>query len=263
MEQATLAVNRVSGSGSPHGDRPPPAPIGLERPRAGAEGVPAVIQDGAQFDVDLARTILDQLSVGVALFGCGTQLLFINRAALNHCKRFPGLRVDAGALVLQEDHSRNEFLRALRSARDGMWSFVQIASGCERLILGLRPARGAPVAAETPVLVTFGMRDSSDRLSIHFFARACGLSPAESEVVQRISGGMSPKEIAREHDVALSTVRTQLRCARTKTGARNITELVRVVHCLPSMMPLDGGVARGGVSSVSPSHAEIGRMLMN
>lgn len=265
MDQAILAVDcvSISNNGSHQGARIPPTPISLECPRTAGEGVSAVIQGGALFDVDLAQTILDHLSVGVALFGRGTELLFINRAALDHCKRFPGLRVDAGALVLQEDRSRNEFLRALRSARDGVWSFVQIVSGCERLILGLRPARGAPVAAETPVLVTFGMRDSSDQLAIHFFARACGLSPAESEVVRRISEGLSPKEIAREHDVALSTVRTQLRCVRTKTGARNITELVRAIGCLPPIMPADGSMARGGVSSGSPSHAEVGRMSMN
>ncbi|SFM05080.1 helix-turn-helix transcriptional regulator [Variovorax sp. OV329] len=265
MDQGSLAVDRgTTSSNSTHlAARVAPTPISQEPAGPGA-GVSAVIQERILFDVDLAQAVLDHLSVGVALFGRGTQLLFINRAALNHCRRFPGLRVDAGALVLQDDRSRNEFLRALRSARDGVWSFVQIAGGAERLILGLRPARGAPVAADTPVLVTFGMRDPSEQLSIHFFARACGLSPAEAEVVRRLSEGLSPKEIARCHDVALSTVRTQLRCVRTKTGARNITELVRAVGCLPAMMPVDGSLTRASAAAQSePPFSHAGGMAMS
>ena len=207
--------------------------------------VSEALQPGAPFDVELAQAVLDHLSVGVALFGRGMRLVFINRAAREHCRRFPGLRVERESLVVEDERARNEFLRALRSAQGGVWSFVQMASGGQRLILGLRPARSAAVPAETPVLVTFGLRDPSDQLAIHFFARACGLSPAEAEVVRRISEGLSPKEIARRHEVALSTIRTQLRCVRTKTGARNITELVRAVGCLPPMMPVDGSCARG------------------
>jgi len=242
MEQTRLAIDSSSDR---RGARIVPMAIRLEPPPAApTAGVTPVIQEEGLFDVELAQTVLDHLSVGVALFGRDTRLLFINRAAINQCQRFPGLRIDGDTLALQDDRARNEFLRALRSAREGVWSCVQIVGGGERLVLGMRPARSGLAPCDTPVLVTFGLREPSDQLSIHFFARACGLSPAESEVVRRIAEGLSPKEIAREHAVALSTIRTQLRIVRTKTGARNITELVRAVGCLPPMMPVDGSPMR-------------------
>lgn len=223
------------------------APIAIE---AGAtvDTANAVAAGDAPFDLDLAQAVLDHLNFGVALFGKGTRLLFINRAAQNECARFPGLRVEGDTLVLDEP-ARNDFLRALRSARDGVWSFVQLERQGQRLVLGLRPARPSSALGDTPVLVTFGIRDPSDQLSIHFFARACGLSPTEADVVRRLSEGLSPKEIAHQHEVALSTVRTQLRCVRTKTGARNITELVRTMGCLPPMMPVEGSLPRRGASA--------------
>ncbi len=196
------------------------------------------------FGVELAQAVLDHLHFGVAVFGSGTRLLFINRAGLEECGRFPGVGIEQGALRVLEDHARNDFLRSLRAARGGVWSLIQIAHGAQRLVLGLRPASPGPSPSDAPVLATFGVRSPSDPLSIHFFARSCGLSPAEADVVRRLSEGLSPKEIARRNDVALSTVRTQLRCVRTKTGARNITDLVRTVGCLPPMLTAGVGAVR-------------------
>ena len=203
----------------------------------------------APFGVELAQVVLDHLHFGVAVFGPGTRLLFINRAGLDECGRVPGVRIEQGVLRVLEERPRNDFLRTLRAARDGVWSLIQISHGAQRLVLGLRPASSEPSPSDAPVLATFGIRSPSDPLSIHFFARSCGLSPAEANVVRRLSEGLSPKEIARRNDVALSTVRTQLRCVRTKTGARNITDLVRTVGCLPPMMTAGVGVVRGAAAA--------------
>ena len=52
------------------------------RSETGGAAVSEALQPGAPFDVELAQAVLDHLSVGVALFGRGMRLVFINRAAL-------------------------------------------------------------------------------------------------------------------------------------------------------------------------------------
>lgn len=51
------------------------------------------------------------------------------------------------------------------------------------------------------------------------------LSPRESEVCERLSWGMSNKEIAQELRLQLSTIRTHVSSALRKTGSRNRVQL--------------------------------------
>jgi len=51
------------------------------------------------------------------------------------------------------------------------------------------------------------------------------LTPAERRVVEGLADGSAAKELAHRWDVSLSTVRTQIRHAKRKTGARTLREL--------------------------------------
>ena len=53
------------------------------------------------------------------------------------------------------------------------------------------------------------------------------LTEAEAEVVRLLASGLAPKQIAHMRGVALSTVRSQLKRAKRKTGARTLAELAR------------------------------------
>lgn len=52
------------------------------------------------------------------------------------------------------------------------------------------------------------------------------LSPSELRVVELLAAGDAPKEIAVDLGIALATVRTHLKRAKRKTGARTLSELV-------------------------------------
>jgi DNA-binding CsgD family transcriptional regulator len=54
------------------------------------------------------------------------------------------------------------------------------------------------------------------------------LTPAEQRVVDALARGIVPKQIARQLGVSIATVRTHIRNAKRKLGARTLTELVRV-----------------------------------
>lgn len=52
-----------------------------------------------------------------------------------------------------------------------------------------------------------------------------GLTPAERRVVEALARGLAPKQIAVEQDVSLATIRTHIKHAKRKLGARTLPEL--------------------------------------
>lgn len=60
-------------------------------------------------------------------------------------------------------------------------------------------------------------------------AAHAGLTEAEAEVVEALAQGRAPKQIARDRGVSINTIRTQLRRAKSKTGARTLRELASLV----------------------------------
>ncbi len=95
-----------------------------------------------------------------------------------------------------------------------------------RRLQALRTAPGAvagwsaaPVAAlEVPVAAVDLPRPAA--------AVAGSLTPAEREVVTLLAAGRVPKEIAAARGTTLATVRTQIKHAKRRTGARTLDELV-------------------------------------
>ena len=49
-------------------------------------------------------------------------------------------------------------------------------------------------------------------------------------MVQRLADGLAPKQIAHLFGVKLSTVRSHIKCAKAKTGAKTPAELVRYLE---------------------------------
>jgi DNA-binding CsgD family transcriptional regulator len=64
---------------------------------------------------------------------------------------------------------------------------------------------------------------------------AVRLTPAERNVVAGLARGSAPKELAYRWGISLETVRTHIKRAKRKTGARTLNELVALAA------PLDGG----------------------
>jgi DNA-binding CsgD family transcriptional regulator len=57
---------------------------------------------------------------------------------------------------------------------------------------------------------------------------ADGLTTAERRVLELLSRGRAPKQVALELHVALSTVRSHIASAKRRTGARTVEELVGI-----------------------------------
>jgi DNA-binding CsgD family transcriptional regulator len=87
--------------------------------------------------------------------------------------------------------------------------------------LTLRAARldTTPAAAAGDVAVSIEPATAGDRVSV--FARACGLTPRETELLRRLAGGAGTREVARQMFVSENTVQDHLKSIFDKSGDRS------------------------------------------
>jgi DNA-binding CsgD family transcriptional regulator len=79
-----------------------------------------------------------------------------------------------------------------------------------------------------------------------WFARNHGLTLAETRVLEALSEGLQPSDIAARFGVGLSTVRSQIGSIRAKTRSDSIGALVRQVAVLPPLVGALRGMAEPG-----------------
>jgi DNA-binding CsgD family transcriptional regulator len=187
--------------------------------------------------------IVDEIDYPVLLVNQQLDVLHANRTADtelgdDHPLQVAGRRLRArssqDALALR-DSVDNAFQRGLRKllplsggGEDGAWLSVLP-------LRGPPSDDGAPASAQVVMLV-MSKRRMWQPLSVQSFSRMLRLTDAETSVLQGLCDGMQPHEVADRHNVAVSTVRTQINSLRGKMGASSICEVVRRVAMLPPIL---------------------------
>jgi DNA-binding CsgD family transcriptional regulator len=196
----------------------------------------------------LLGAVLDEIDYGVMVVDpSSASVLHANRLALDEVHVQRTLRVTEGRVEASDPATRQALEAALAAVRLGRRSLVRLPPGRPP---GPTPAHDAdglevqvsvvPLAAdEGPVraLLVFGKRQVADTLTVGFFARAHALTPTEDAVLGALCRGRKPAQIAQDHGVAISTVRTHVNSIRVKTGTTSIRELIGRVSTLPPMAP--------------------------
>ena len=87
--------------------------------------------------------------------------------------------------------------------------------------LTLRAARldTTGAAAQGDVAVSIEPSTAGDRVAV--FARACGLTPRETELLRHLAGGAGTREVARQMNVSENTVQDHLKSVFDKSAARS------------------------------------------
>ncbi|GAB4034903.1 MAG: hypothetical protein Fur0014_00040 [Rubrivivax sp.] len=178
----------------------------------------------------LARA-LDELDHGIVLLDGRGTVLHLNHRARRALESAPALQVLGGELRACDARDMAPLYEALHAAAQrGLRKLLRLGDGETRLLAALVPV-------EPGVAALLLARDHvCEALSVECFARAHGLTAAETRVLASLGRGLRPAVIAREQGVKLSTVRTQIGCIREKTGTESITALVRMVAALPPMV---------------------------
>ena len=191
--------------------------------------------DMGALGVALAHAVLDRVLIGVGVVDCDLHVLYANVAARNECRRSPTMQMDEAGLRIKDPARHAELVRAAAAASRGCWSLVHLPGEATTLAVVPLPASEG-LAVPAPVLVVFGLRHDTRTLAIEFFARAQGMTLTETRVLCAIAEGLSPKQIASRHSVALCTVRSQIASIRERAGAHSIVALIRTLGELPPIM---------------------------
>jgi len=109
--------------------------------------------------------------------------------------------------------------------------------GCIEVSLVMVPL-SHPLETDAPaVLVLLSRQSACENLAVRMYARAQSLSPSEEQVMMALCGGLSIPDIAKKHGVAQSTVRSQIKSLREKTGCSSIRKLLQRINSLPPVVP--------------------------
>ena len=191
--------------------------------------------------------MLDEIDYGVLLLGSDAQVLHLNHAArceldAQHPLQLLGRQLrarDAADVVRLHD--------ALQAATQrGLRRLLMLGQNGHRVAVAVVPLRTDGPDGQAATQLSMGKRQMCGGLGVHWFARSHDLTLAETRVLEALSEGLQPIDIATRHGVGISTIRSQIGSIRSKTRSDSIGALVRQVAVLP---PLVGALRGQGEGS--------------
>ena len=191
---------------------------------------------------------LDEVDYGIVLLDADAQVQHVNhtaRAELDgtHPLQLVGLRLRA-----REPRAAAQLRHALEGAsRRGLRKVLTIGEGDAQISASIVPLRTSGDDGQAAALLMLGKRRVSGELAVQAFARGHCLTPCETRVLIALCDGVRPAVAAAQYGVAISTVRSQIRSLRAKTGAATIRDLIHKVASLP---PLMSALRNGGNTSL-------------
>ena len=176
--------------------------------------------------------VVEGLAQGLMVMESSDRVLYANPTALRLLHEH-GWQVTNGLLVGTPEFGKAHWECAVRNACERQW----------RGMFELSPKFEAPLVSVTPIcvnqitlaLLSVGRTQMCGPLELQMFASRHGLSGAESQVLLKLCQGQKPALVARAHGVAPSTVVTQIKAIRNKTGCTSIGQLLQRLACLPPL----------------------------
>jgi DNA-binding CsgD family transcriptional regulator len=201
---------------------------------ARAEQLPATVTMEA---TELARCLLsslDHVGRGMLLVTSGARVLHANRLATQTLHAQHPLCLDQGRLLARSSEDAQRLADALTAAlQRGLRHMLHLGLGEQRATVAVLPL---DTGGGQTALVSLELPRRTQDLAVQCYARQHGLTGAETAVLEALLDGRTPGDIARDKQVAVSTVRTQIGQLRVKTGQRSIRKLLDRVGGLPPMM---------------------------
>lgn len=188
-------------------------------------------------DASLLLRTMDEVDHGMLVIDAHCQLLHANHLA-RHAMAASRFIVCHGHMLMGAKTAFTQQIdQALKHALKGHRQLISLKDGtAHELSLAFVPLSHALEPGEPTVLVMMSRQNACENLAVRMYARAHQLSPSEESVLIALCKGFTVQEIAQENGVALSTVRTQIKALRLKTGCTSIRMIMLRVNSLPPMM---------------------------
>jgi len=186
--------------------------------------------------------MLNQIDYGMLLVDVSLHVHYANGAARRMLVEGHPLQHAGGRLEARRERDATRLRKAIDEAsRRRLRTFLDCGEPEERASVAVVPA--PPGGTHVLAILVLGKSAVCEGLTAQWFARNHGLTAAETQVLELLSAGRKPAEIARLNEVAISTVRTQVFNIRAKTGTRSVSALVREVATLPPLVNALAAVA--------------------
>lgn len=186
---------------------------------------------------DLLLRVLDEVDYGLLVIDAQGHIRHANHLARHEMSTGRVIVTHSRSLLGRNTELTTQIQSALEHALRGQRRLLQLKQGEHELSLAFVPL-SHPLEFDAPtVLVLLSRKNACDNLALRMFARSQNLSPSEEAVLLALCRGASIPEIASDHKVAESTVRSQIKALREKTGCGSIRALMQKVHSLPPMVP--------------------------
>lgn len=187
---------------------------------------------------EFAWRVLEEIDYGLLLASPAGLLQHANHLARHELSRARFLRTEAGRLVGRTPAQTEEIMRGVACAAQGRRQMVTLRDDADTLPVACVPLFQPFDGAQGSVLLMLARQTGTQNLNVTFFSRSHGLTPAEESVLRALCDGLEVHEIALSHGVSISTVRTQVRSLRDKTGISSMRLLVQRVAALPPVVPM-------------------------
>jgi DNA-binding CsgD family transcriptional regulator len=200
--------------------------------------------------------MLDEIDYGVLLLGHDAQLLHMNHAARCELDAQHPLHLQGRQLRARDAADAAPLQGALQAAQQrGLRRLLMLGQDDHRVAVSVVPLHSAGAAEPVATQLSMGKRQVCGGLGVQWFARNHGLTLAETRVLEALSAGLHPGEIATRHGVGISTIRSQIGSIRSKTRSDSISALVRQVAVLPPLVGALRGMAEFGALPLQPQAA--------
>ncbi len=181
--------------------------------------------------------VLDEVDYGLLVIDNKGHIRHANHLARHEMANGHLIATRSKTLLGRTADVTTQLQSALELSLRGQRRLLQLKQGAHELSLAFVPL-SHPLEFEEPcVLVLLSRKNACDNLALRMFARSQSLSPSEEAVLLALCRGSSIAEIAGDHKVAESTVRSQIKALREKTGCCSIRSLLQRVHSLPPVVP--------------------------
>jgi DNA-binding CsgD family transcriptional regulator len=187
--------------------------------------------------LDLLAATVDEIDYGLLLVSGSQHVAHANHAARSELNALHPLELQ-GTLLSARSRADAVVLRdaLVDVCQRGYRRLITLGPTTRRISISLVPLACAARVGPTWALALIGKPQVCQDLSVEAFARANKLTQAETSVLKGLCLGARPAQIARDNNVAISTVRTHVGSIRSKTSVPSIGALVRTVSMLPPIV---------------------------
>lgn len=185
----------------------------------------------------LLLRVLDEVDYGLVVIDAQGQVRHANHLARHEMASGRVIVLHARTLLGRTGELTAQLQQGQEQAMRGQRRLLQLKHADHELSVAFVPLNHPLEFGAPSVLMLFSRQNACDNLALRMYARAQNLSPSEETVLVALCRGRSIPEIAQAHGVAESTVRSQIKALREKTGCSSIRNMLQRVHRLPPIVP--------------------------